>query len=263
MSLSVGEYGEERLEEAKRFFAHPALLSRGDLAAGKARLFLVFDGERTVGAAWSGNGKNVTETGIAPAFRKSGAPALLLAFARRQLGLPALPEDEELWDVLDETGLPTGRYTGRSQYRKLAHGDFMLAVHIYILTPQGQFLIQKRAACKSVLPGVWDITTGAVMRGETGRDAAIRETEEELGLTVRPEQMWLAARIKRRRNFREIWFVRLPFSLSDCKLKPDEVEEVRLVSKEELATLIKTAKHREPFYKAIALRAIENAVKRK
>ena len=49
----------------------------------------------------------------------------------------------EIWDVLDEHGNKTGRYTERG--RKMATGDYHLVVHIWKYNNKGEWLIDKRA----------------------------------------------------------------------------------------------------------------------
>lgn len=162
----------------------------------------------------------------------------------------------EIWDLRDELGEPTGRYASRDQYRSLRSGDYMLAVHVFLYTPNGKFLVQKRSLKKDVLPGIWDITGGAAKAGEDGRQAALRETEEEIGITLSPEQLHLAARLKRKRSFVELWFAKTDVRLQECILQVGEVDEVKLISKKEMVHLITHAKHRDAVYKATAIHAI-------
>lgn len=162
----------------------------------------------------------------------------------------------EIWDLRDELGEPTGRYASRDQYRSLRSGDYMLAVHIYLYTSDGKFLIQKRSLEKDVLPGIWDITGGAAKAGEDGRQAAIRETKEEIGISLNPDRLHLAVRLKRKRSFVELWFAKTDVRLQDCVLQVGEVDEVKLISKKEMVNLIRQAKHRDSIYKAAAMAAI-------
>lgn len=166
------------------------------------------------------------------------------------------PISHEIWDLRDELGEPTGRYASRDQYRTLRSGDYMLAVHVFLYTPDGQFLVQKRSEKKDVLPGIWDITGGAAKAGEDGRQAAIRETGEEIGITLSPHQLQLAARLKRKRSFVELWFAKTDAKPQDCVLQAGEVDEVKLISKKEMVSLISHAKHRDTIYKTTAIAAI-------
>ena len=81
----------------------------------------------------------------------------------------------EIWDVYDEEGKKTGKTMSRGVP---THGEYMLCVHVYLHTPNGKFLVQKRSKSKESHPGVWDVTGGAVLCGEESFDGAKRETLE-------------------------------------------------------------------------------------
>ena len=62
---------------------------------------------------------------------------------------------------------------------------FHRAVHIFILNRRGELLLQKRSYRKDKFPRRWDSSAaGHVNAGESYRDCAIRELEEELGITA-------------------------------------------------------------------------------
>lgn len=92
----------------------------------------------------------------------------------------------ELLDVVNEQGEPTGQRLDKKviHARGVRHRD----VHVWI-TNGHDVLQQQRCADKSIMPGEWDISVGGHVRaGESYRDAAVRETHEELGLVRTPEQ---------------------------------------------------------------------------
>jgi isopentenyldiphosphate isomerase len=88
----------------------------------------------------------------------------------------------ELWDILDSQGQPTGRTMSKDR-REV--GALRQVVHVCLFDDSGRMLIQKRAAGKDIWPNLWDVSVaGSVIAGETPREAAIRETREELGLDI-------------------------------------------------------------------------------
>lgn len=139
----------------------------------------------------------------------------------------------ELWDVYDENGMPTGRVVPRAYSLPLPGGGYPLAVQIVITCPEGEFLVQKRSMRKKYLPGVWDLTFGSVVSSEPSAAAAQRETAEELGLTLPQECFTLLGRVKRQYSFIDVWHCKcekeFPFVL-----QADEVDEVAWCSKTEL-----------------------------
>jgi 8-oxo-dGTP pyrophosphatase MutT (NUDIX family)/GNAT superfamily N-acetyltransferase len=161
----------------------------------------------------------------------------------------------ELWDILDGDGKRTGRIIERGD--ELKAGDYMMSVHVYLCNLQGEYLIQKRSIKKALLPGVWDVTGGAVISGEEDYEAAIREVYEELGILLHKENLTHMWTIRREHNFANVWFALADFKLSDCVLQEDEVDEVRFVSSNEMKKLLAEAAYREEDYKKLVIEAID------
>ncbi len=92
------------------------------------------------------------------------------------------PISSEMLPVIDETGLVVGQAT-----RAYCHsGSKVLhpVVHLQIIDRYSKIYLQKRGACKDLLPGRWDTAVGGhVSYGETLEEALYREASEELGLT--------------------------------------------------------------------------------
>ncbi len=91
----------------------------------------------------------------------------------------------EFLDVIDEHGRPTGEVVERS----IAHEEGVphRTSHLWLLRKKGdrtEVLLQKRAAGKS-FPGCYDISSaGHIPAGDDFRPSAIRELQEELGVTA-------------------------------------------------------------------------------
>lgn len=151
----------------------------------------------------------------------------------------------EIWDVYDENGERTGKTMKRGVPDE---GEYLLCVHVYLYTPDGRFLVQKRSNSKESHPGEWDITGGAVLRGEESFDGARRETLEEIGIDIADAKVRYIGRIKKRKSFADIYFVEKEFAISDCVLQKDEVDEVRFVDSAELLHLQIYDRLREPGY---------------
>lgn len=89
---------------------------------------------------------------------------------------------EEILEIVDIHGNTIG-VAPRSEI----HGNPSLlhkVVHVLVFNDRGELLLQKRSMNKDVAPGKWDTSVGGhVPNGEDLVTAAIRETEEELGIT--------------------------------------------------------------------------------
>jgi len=89
----------------------------------------------------------------------------------------------EHFDVLDAEGKLTGQTRPRKEVHEL--GLFHRAVHVWLWAPStGELMLQLRAPIKDSWPGRWDISSaGHISAGETSLPTAVRELEEELGLS--------------------------------------------------------------------------------
>ncbi len=89
---------------------------------------------------------------------------------------------EEYFDIVDEGGQVIGQST-----RAECHTDPNLihrAVHILVVDSQDRIFLQKRSPEKDIQPGKWDTSVGGhLIAGESYEQAALRELEEELGVT--------------------------------------------------------------------------------
>ena len=91
---------------------------------------------------------------------------------------------EELFDVLDERGAPTGETKARSQVHK--EGDWHRSFHLWLVKEKRYVLLQRRALSKDLEGGKVDVSVGGHFRAGEGLAEVVREVEEELGLFVRP-----------------------------------------------------------------------------
>lgn len=66
-----------------------------------------------------------------------------------------------------------------------SNGIIVRIAHVFVFNTKGEFLIQKRSDKHISSPGKWDQSAvGHVDEGESYIEAALRETEEELGIDV-------------------------------------------------------------------------------
>jgi 16S rRNA (adenine1518-N6/adenine1519-N6)-dimethyltransferase len=92
-------------------------------------------------------------------------------------------EQNEIYAVVDEEDRVIGKATRGEIHQK---GLLHRSVHIFVFNRAGQLYIQKRSLNKDMYPGCWDSSAaGHVDFGESYETAAVRELEEELGITAR------------------------------------------------------------------------------
>jgi len=153
----------------------------------------------------------------------------------------------ELLDIIDEQGNPTGR----TVERETAHREGIphRTAHLWLVRRREgrvQVLLQKRAAHKSSYPGCYDISSaGHIPAGVDYGPSAIRELQEELGISAKEEDLILCGQ---RRIHEDAEFFGKPFhdrqiSRVFClwldleedafTLQAEEVEAVRWMDLEE------------------------------
>lgn len=153
----------------------------------------------------------------------------------------------EYFDVLDESGVKTGQTVLRSEAHEkgIPHGT----VHIWIVS-DGMIFLQKRAADKDSFPNQWDISSaGHIPAGESADDAAVRELYEELGISVKADELNHIGRIKRVCHahfhgkpfndieFSEVYLLNRKTDISELRFTDNEVQEVRAFSPEQVMAL--------------------------
>lgn len=139
---------------------------------------------------------------------------------------------EEHFDVCDPQGNPTGQALPRSEVHR--RGLWHRSSHIWILNSRNQILLQRRDLSKETDPGKWDISVaGHLSAGQTEKEAAVRETWEELGLVIGPEELEFVMKVRKEyldhqrphldREWQTLFFCRRDVELSSLVLQKGEV----------------------------------------
>lgn len=142
----------------------------------------------------------------------------------------------ELWDVYDKNRTKTGRTHRRSE--PLPQGDYHIVVGVWIFDPRtNKYLITKRSPNKG-FANLWENTGGSALAGDDSLSAALREVQEETGITLLPENGRRVLSLKAPSDFNDIWLFRQPVDLERVVLQEGETVDARLASKEEILDMI-------------------------
>lgn len=98
----------------------------------------------------------------------------------------------EYFDLYNKDGVRLNKSMSRGGSNN--PGEYHLVVHIWIRNSRGEYLIQQRNKPDDEVLYQWAATGGAVLVGEESIPAAIRETYEEIGYGIQPEQLQLVKR---------------------------------------------------------------------
>lgn len=143
----------------------------------------------------------------------------------------------EYWDIYDIDRVKTGKIAKRHQ--GLQEGEYHLVVHVCIFNPKGEMLIQQRQPFKQGFPNLWDITVGgSALVNENSRDAASRELQEELGISIDFSHIRAHMNVNFDFGFDDIYLIETDLELSQLVLQPEEVQNVKWASESEILQMI-------------------------
>lgn len=155
---------------------------------------------------------------------------------------------DEIIDILNAEG----KLTGKTCLKSEAHlkGLYHQTVHVWFYTDDQKILLQQRATVKKVFPNRWDVSVaGHIGAGESVELAAIRETKEEIGVTVTAKDL---VKIGYRKDeivhpngiidneFKHIFLCKLHKKLNELTMQPGEVNDLQLF---DISILKDTTKH--------------------
>ncbi len=113
----------------------------------------------------------------------------------------AAQDPDERFDLVDRDGAPRGLTKRRADVHR--DGDWHRAIHLWVVNvtaPTPWVLLQRRSARKDTWPDRYDVSVaGHLGMGEDERDA-LREADEEIGLTVERDAPHLLGHVRTERH---------------------------------------------------------------
>jgi isopentenyldiphosphate isomerase len=142
----------------------------------------------------------------------------------------------EYWDLYDKNKNKLERVAKRGE--KLNAGEYHLVVNVWIKNEKDEFLISRRSPNKSH-PLMWECTGGSVLKGETSLEGALRETSEELGITLDKKDAIFIGRANRYypncSDILEVWLFNVDTTKTEkIKIQLEEVENAKWASVDEI-----------------------------
>jgi len=143
---------------------------------------------------------------------------------------------KEIVKILGEGGNETGKTCSREEihFKQLWHS----VVHIWVVNSRGEVLLQKRAKNKRQYADVWHVSAaGHIVAQETPEEAAIKEVREELGVSIRPEELIKitdrnVSQIIPEENVADkerihVFLLKRDLNLNDLSLQSEELQKVK------------------------------------
>ena len=143
----------------------------------------------------------------------------------------------EIWDIYD-------KYRRKKIYthergKAMKPGDYHIVVHVWIVNSKGEVLIQKRQAGKKGWPGMWDCAAaGSAIISDSSRDAAVRETFEEIGLYIDKDNLEPLFTVRFAKGFDDNWLIRREVDIERLVLQEEEVKAVKWVKIEDILDMV-------------------------
>jgi len=163
---------------------------------------------------------------------------------------------DELIDIVDKNGTPTGKTALKSQIHK--NGWYHNTIHLWLYTIEGKILLQQRSYKKAIYPLLWDVSVaGHIDAGETFTEALIRETKEEIDLDITEKELTkIGTQLHKSEynngaikdyEFHQVYMARLQCPLSELTPQQDEVEALKLVTLSQFEGLLKQSETNSHF----------------
>ncbi|MEZ4632063.1 MAG: NUDIX domain-containing protein [Deinococcales bacterium] len=152
----------------------------------------------------------------------------------------------ELFDVLDEEGIPTGKVKSRQAVHQ--DGDWHRSIHIWILKEKHYILMQRRSQDKDLEAGKIDVSIGGHYQAGESFQEVLREAEEELGLSLSPKDLYYLTTHKSERHyekaidreFQEVYLSLCDQDLTKYRLNAQEIDVLYEIPLDKLITLYET-----------------------
>lgn len=150
----------------------------------------------------------------------------------------------EKWDLYTKYREKTGEEYIRQSECMIPEDRYHIAVQVWIRNSKGEYVISQRAANRPTYPLKWECVGGSVLKDENSLEGALRETMEEVGISLAPEKGKLLFTKVRKdydgrkyRDIMDVWLFEYDGELNLSKATTDEVADVKWMTVQEIRKL--------------------------
>ncbi len=147
----------------------------------------------------------------------------------------------ELWDLYNGERRKTGTTLTRGM--PIPKGQYHVVASAWIVNSNGQYLLSQRHPDKPY-PYYWECTGGSILAGEDSLTGALRELNEELGISPNADQGKLIYQTRREltQDFYDVWLFHADINIERLTLQETEVVAVQWVSRDGVLDMYKNGK---------------------
>lgn len=153
----------------------------------------------------------------------------------------------EIWDLYNKYGEQINKTHVRGE--ELPDDGYHMVVHVWIKDAKGKFLISQRSKTRPTNPLKYECVGGSVLAGENSLQAALRETKEEVGITLDEKNGQIIYQKTRGiiggqkfNDIMHVWLFDYDGEVDLSCATTDEVESVCYLSLEEIVEYFKEGK---------------------
>lgn len=143
----------------------------------------------------------------------------------------------EIWDLYDEHHNLLGKTHTRGK-PITQKGEYHLVVDIITTNSRGELLITQRHPNKPTFPLKWEFTGGAVVAGEDSLNGALRELNEETGITANKNELEFLGTILGGTALHDVYHLKKDIPLSKLRLQETEVVDAKWVTDDIIKQMI-------------------------
>lgn len=147
----------------------------------------------------------------------------------------------EIFDLYNNKNQKINKEIYRGQPTE--EGEYHKIVQLWIRNSKNQYLIQQRNKASDTYPYQWAPTAGCVKKGETSMMAVLRESREELSLSINSQELIFKDSIIVEDDFAnhiiDVYLLEKDIDLDQIMIDPIEVKDVMYASKDLIEQMIK------------------------
>ena len=142
----------------------------------------------------------------------------------------------EYFDLYNKDGQKLNKNVLRGT--KLKEDEYHIVVNVWIKNKENNYLIQQRNKLTDKHPFMWAATDGSAVAGDSSIITALKETHEELGISLKEDKLKFLRRYVVKDNYAnfilDVYLTKVELLLKDLKIDPVEVKAVKYSSMKDI-----------------------------